>query len=203
MTRSIGEERQDIPRRPRNKAGTRKAILESAVTAFTRSGYDGVGLREIAQSAGVTAMMVNRYFGSKEQLFAEVVDVSFAPRTVVPNSPETLVRDVARRLIERTDPGSEHLDPFLLMLRSASNPAAAEIVRLGIEKHVGQHLSDLLEGPRAAERAMVAVSLIAGFWLMRSVIGTSALTRADPDDLMRLVEDVLDVVASPAAEVST
>ncbi len=30
-------------------------------------------MREIAGNAGVTAMLVNRYFGSKEQLFAEVV----------------------------------------------------------------------------------------------------------------------------------
>lgn len=46
--------------------------------AFTASGYDGVGVREIAAGAGVTAMLVNRYFGSKEQLFAEAVDTSFA-----------------------------------------------------------------------------------------------------------------------------
>ena len=38
-----------------------------------RAGYDGAGVREIAEGAGVTAMLVNRYFGSKEQLFAEVV----------------------------------------------------------------------------------------------------------------------------------
>ncbi|MFG2357450.1 hypothetical protein [Streptomyces sp. NPDC048521] len=33
----------------------------------------------------MSAMMVNRYFGSKENLFAEVVDTSFTPRTVVPD----------------------------------------------------------------------------------------------------------------------
>ena len=61
------------PRRRRNAAATREAILQSARVAFARSGYDGAGVREIAESAGVTAMMVNRYFGSKEKLFAEVV----------------------------------------------------------------------------------------------------------------------------------
>ncbi|MGZ8814950.1 MAG: TetR family transcriptional regulator [Mycobacterium sp.] len=38
-----------------------------------------MGLREIAGDAGVTAMMVNRYFGSKEQLFAGAVESAFAP----------------------------------------------------------------------------------------------------------------------------
>ncbi|HEV7965751.1 MAG TPA: helix-turn-helix domain-containing protein, partial [Actinoplanes sp.] len=59
------------PARPRNAAATRAAILASARRNFARAGYDGVGVREIAGGAGVTAMLVNRYFGSKEQLFAE------------------------------------------------------------------------------------------------------------------------------------
>ena len=69
--------------RPRNAAATREAILNSAIRNFARAGYDGVGVREIASDAGVTAMMVNRYFGSKEQLFAEAVEVSFAPPAVI------------------------------------------------------------------------------------------------------------------------
>src|ERR1700747_3125821 len=59
--------------RRRDATATRKAILASARQAFARAGYDGVGVREIAQGAGVTAMLINRYFGSKERLFAEVV----------------------------------------------------------------------------------------------------------------------------------
>src|SRR6185436_16563966 len=65
--------RKNAPVRRRNAANTREAILASARTAFTNSGYDGAGVREIASGAGVTAMLVNRYFGSKERLFAEVV----------------------------------------------------------------------------------------------------------------------------------
>src|SRR3712207_5428010 len=69
--------------RGRNASATRQAILESALTAFAQSGYDHVGVREIAQGAGVTAMLVNRYFGSKEQLFAEAVDGTFANRGIL------------------------------------------------------------------------------------------------------------------------
>ncbi|MFI2228705.1 TetR/AcrR family transcriptional regulator [Nocardia testacea] len=190
-----------VPRkRPRNAAATREAILRSAVVAFTKHGYDGVGVREIAQAAGVTAMLVNRYFGSKEQLFVEAVDTAFAPRTVLSDDLDTLSADVAARLVERTSPESEHLDPFLLMLRSASNPRAAEIVRAGIERHAGRYLRDLLEGPDADERAMLAHSLIAGFWLMRKMIGSTALVRADPAELARRLQDLLDVViVSPVA----
>lgn len=53
--------------RQRDAEATREAILASARRAFALSGYDGAGVRDIAAGAGVTAMMVNRYFGSKEQ----------------------------------------------------------------------------------------------------------------------------------------
>lgn len=179
------------PKRERNAAATREAILRSAIDAFTKHGYDGVGVREIARAAGVTAMLVNRYFGSKEQLFAEAVDVSFAPRTVLPDDAKTLAGDVAARLVEHTAPQSEHLDPFLMMLRSAANPRAADIVRDGIEKHPGRFLSELLDGPEADERAMLAHSVIAGFWLMRRMLSSTALVNADPDELTSRLEAVL------------
>src|SRR5262245_24637290 len=73
--RKVGKKAE--PRR-RNAAATRAAILASARAAFVRSGYDGAGVREIAAGAGVTAMLVNRYFGSKERLFAEVAAETMA-----------------------------------------------------------------------------------------------------------------------------
>src|SRR5262245_63605292 len=71
------------PARQRNAAATRAAILQSARRAFARAGYAGAGVREIAGGAGVTAMLVNRYFGSKEQLFAEAVAESMAATSVL------------------------------------------------------------------------------------------------------------------------
>ncbi len=61
------------PRRPRNAAATREAILAAATRRFTTQGYERAGVRDIAADAGVTAALVNRYFGSKERLFAEVI----------------------------------------------------------------------------------------------------------------------------------
>ena len=164
----------------RNAAATKDAILRSAVTAFTEHGYDGVGVREIAQSAGVTAMLVNRYFGSKEKLFAEVVDTTFAPRTVVAGGEGGLSAATAATLVARTAPDADHLDPFQLMLRSVANPRAAEIIRDGIERHVGADLAAQVDGPDHIARAELALALIAGVWLMRTVIGTDALRSADP-----------------------
>lgn len=171
--------------RKRDAAATRAAILEAAEVAFTRHGYDGVGAREIAADAGVTAMLVNRYFGSKEGLFEEVVDRAFAPRTVIPDDRETLARSLAERLVARTTPGADPLDPFLLMLRSAGNTRAAEIIALAVSRHAGHALSEQLSGPEPEVRAMLANALIAGFWLLRTVLAIPGLTEGDPTQLTR------------------
>ncbi|MFJ7219696.1 TetR/AcrR family transcriptional regulator [Amycolatopsis sp. NPDC098790] len=179
--------------RPRNAAATREAILNSALEAFTRAGYDGVGVREIAESAGVTAMLVNRYFGSKEGLFAEVVEAAMAERTVLTDDPATLAADLAASLVRRTAPDAERLDPFLLMLRSAPNPRAAEILRAGIESHVEKHLVDRLPGREDASPAL-ALSVIAGFWVMRTLLGSTALAHADEAVLQAKLERVFAVL---------
>jgi AcrR family transcriptional regulator len=178
----------------RDAAATREAILRAGVEAFTRAGYDGVGVREIAQNAGVTAMLVNRYFGSKEGLFAEVVEVSLTERTVLGNDPATLARDVAATLVRRTAPDADNLDPFLLLLRSAPNPRAAEILRAGIEKHVEQHVFYVAPATRGTGRAAIALALINGFWLMRKVIGSTALNETDEAELTRILEQLFRVL---------
>ncbi|WKG03492.1 TetR/AcrR family transcriptional regulator [Mycolicibacterium sp. HK-90] len=183
------------PARPRNAAATREAILDSAVRHFAEAGYDGAGVREIAQDAGVTAMMVNRYFGSKEQLFAEAVDTSFAPALFIAEQSEHVARDAAAMLVARTDPEADAPAPFLIMLRSVSNPRAAEIVRDAIERHVGARLARQLPEPGRQVRTDVILSVISGVILMRKVVGARSL-RESTDDLIELIEAVFASVVA-------
>jgi AcrR family transcriptional regulator len=186
--------------RPRNAAATRDAILESAIHNFARAGYDGVGVREIANEAGVTAMMVNRYFGSKEQLFAEAVETSFAVPAVIAAHSDEFLHEAAVALVARTDPGADPLAPFLIMLRSVSNPRAVEIVRDAIERHVGTRLARQLPEPGRPIRTEVMLSVIAGVLLMRRAVGTSALNEADPDQLVKVLDAVFTaIVETPLA----
>lgn len=176
--------------RTRDSALTRAAILDSARKAFVQSGYDGAGVREIAAGAGVTAMLVNRYFGSKEALFAEVVAALMGgPRILT----DELMRapDAGRRLAEgvvaMTDDGATPLDAFLIMTRSAASPRAAGIAREQIELHHQKTVAEGLGGSLAPERAALILSLISGFQTMRQGIGLSALTTADSRSLVDLL----------------
>lgn len=178
------------PLRRRDSVATRQAILTSAREAFARLGYDGAGVREIAAGAGVTAMLVNRYFGSKEQLFVEAVAESMATTTVV--LPEILKsgasgEDIAAALIGITHAGASPLEGFQIMLRSASSERAAEITRALIEEHHQKSVAAALTGDMASQRAAVMLSLIAGFQMMRQMIGLSPLASATSESLVKVL----------------
>lgn len=181
------------PRR-RDAAATRHAILMSARKAFARTGYDGVGVREIAANAGVTAMLVNRYFGSKEKLFAEVAAETMRDAVIL--SPENIAAQdfpaaLARSLVEVTTPGATPLDGFLIMLHSAASPKAAELGRELIAKGHQATLMNRLGGENASERAGVFLALVAGLQVMRQTMALPSLAEADPEDLARVLEPVI------------
>src|SRR5208282_4679028 len=84
------------PRRRRDAAATRQAILEASTRRFATHGYEHAGVREIAADAGVTAALVNRYFGSKEGLFAEVIERAFDMQHLLPDHRGDLAEHLAR-----------------------------------------------------------------------------------------------------------
>ncbi|RZT36839.1 TetR/AcrR family transcriptional regulator [Cupriavidus agavae] len=184
----------------RKGAATRQAILVSARQAFTERGYD-VGVREIAENAGVTAMLVNRYFGSKEELFEEVVElVLSAPGILTEESmrgaPDLsdFCRRAATALVAKTAPEQTPLDGFLIMLRSANHPPAAKILRKAFEAHFAAPLASLLPGADPNQRAAMFLSVIAGFQVMRQIVELDGLTDADPSGLAAQLEAMFGVL---------
>ena len=49
-------------------------IIETAEQLFSKNGYDGTTVRDIAVEAGVNIAMISYYFGSKEKLMEAVFD---------------------------------------------------------------------------------------------------------------------------------
>jgi AcrR family transcriptional regulator/sporulation protein YlmC with PRC-barrel domain len=131
--------------------------LSAAWEAFTRLGYDGVGVREIARAAQVDPRLIGRYFGSKEGLFAEVVDLAYEKSLMM--APE-LNAEAARALLTGTDQSA--VDGMLLTLRSAANPRAAAIMRDSIERNYQARLADALPGTDTTSRAALLIAICAG-----------------------------------------
>jgi len=189
------------PRRQRNAAATRDAILASARECFARAGYDGAGVREIAAGAGVTAMLVNRYFGSKEQLFAEAIaDAMSRPTILTPEnlrSSAGLGETIATTLVEITRKDAVPLEGFQIMLRSASSERAAQIGKEQIEKHYHKTLAGALGGEFAAQRAAVVLAIVAGVQVMRQMIGLSALAKVKSDTLVKILAPLFEQLVEP------
>jgi len=185
----------------RKGAATRQLILDAARVVFTASGYDA-GVREIAEAAGVTAMLVNRYFGSKDKLFEEVIDTVLASPGIVTMDVMAsqcaladLCKDLAAALVARTAPDATPLDGFLIMLRSANNPKATEILRGRFERCFARPLAAALPGDQAELRAAMLLVVIAGFQLMRQVVEMAGLTQGDARELVRQLEAVFLLLA--------
>ena len=53
-------------------ADTRESILDAAEDLFSKHGFYGVTVREVAREAGVDTALVHYYFGSKRELFDAV-----------------------------------------------------------------------------------------------------------------------------------
>ena len=57
----------------RDAAATQQRIIEAATDEFAAHGISGARVDEIAARAGVNKRMLYYYFGSKEQLFREIL----------------------------------------------------------------------------------------------------------------------------------
>jgi AcrR family transcriptional regulator len=186
-------------RRRRDSSATRTAILEAATRHFACKGYGHAGAREIATDAGVTAAMINRYFGSKEGLFAEVIERAFDIRELIEGDRATLADRLARIMVYgRPDAPDSGRTPLLLLLRAATEPAAAELLRAKLEENNLPLLADRLGGPDAGTRAGLIIAQLTGFAILYQMIQPKELADADREQLVaRLTESLAVCIGEP------
>lgn len=199
--RMSGDERHvsrgpTVPRR-RDAAATREAVMRAAREVFVELGYDGAGIREIGARAGVDARLIGRYFGSKEGLFIEAVDLAFA-KTMMMGPGHN--HEAARALLTEGTP--EPAEGMLIALRSGANEHAAAIMRQSLERNYQQAVAEGLTGPDTAGRAALLIAICSGVQLMRDVIGIETLVKGDLEGLVPYLEAALDAVSgvSPSAK---
>jgi len=59
------------------RAERRAAILHGAARAFASSGFADTPMEDVAAACGVTKLIVYRHFGSKEELYREILQQVF------------------------------------------------------------------------------------------------------------------------------
>ena len=105
-------------RRP-GQSGAREAILTAARTRFSEGGFDKTSIRAVAADAGVDPALVHHYFGTKQQLFAAVVDL--------PIDPEATLRKIDVAPLDRL--GETILGSVVAIWDSPAGPGIVAAVR--------------------------------------------------------------------------
>ncbi len=180
------------PRRRRDAAATREAILAAATRRFAVQGYERAGVREIAADAGVTAALVNRYFGSKEGLFAEVIERALDMGRLLEGRREDLADHLARLLVYGREDSPERVyTPLLLLLRSAAEPGAVKLFRRDLNRTELPLLAEQIGGDAAAVRAVMVMAQLTGFAIMYHVLRPKAFADARGEELVALLSRTL------------
>lgn len=149
------------PSRKRDAEATRAAIIEAAKLVFTDKGFDQAGTREIAEGAGVNVALINRYFGSKEGLFAEAV----IPALSVSEEQLAEANDLADALtaLLMNKPAEIRFDPIIAMLRSASSETVGPLLQETLDKQIITPIANHLGGAQGRESASVALMIFYGY----------------------------------------
>lgn len=123
-------------------AGTRRAILDAARSAFAAHGYDQTTIRGVAAVAGVDASMVMRYFGSKAGLFAAAATADLQVPDLSAVQEGRRGEALVRHFVERWEDAALR-DELMVLLRTAvtSDAVAAQLQAV---------LAQLIVGPVAA-----------------------------------------------------
>jgi len=158
----------EAPRR-RDADATRAAILGAAKVHFARSGYEGAHLRDIASEAGADAALVNRYFGSKEGLFAAALKDSIRADNISQWDRKTFGRDIARTMANHAHEDADRLHAFQFLLRAATSPATAPLLNEAVQNRFMGPIRAWIGGEDAPARARLLASVFIGLLVERLI----------------------------------
>jgi AcrR family transcriptional regulator len=172
-------------RRPGNP-DTRTAILAAAREAFGERGYDATSIRMIATSAKVDPALVHHYFGTKEQLFLETLQIPIDPREILPEMLAGPRDEVGARLVGtfvRVWDSPAGTAAVAVMRSAMSNDWTVRLVRdfvtTQVLRRVAAHLE--LDPAEAPYRVALVATQMAGLAMVRYIIKIEPLASAAPE----------------------
>ncbi|MFF4084588.1 TetR family transcriptional regulator [Streptomyces sp. NPDC001777] len=183
--------------RPSRTTGpdARTRILDAARAEFAERGYDKTSIRGVARAAGVDSALVHHYFGTKDEVFAAAVELSFEPALAIPavlgEGTEGLGERLARYFLSVWENPASRA-PLLAVMRSAlTHEAAAKVLRGFVLRRLLERVAEALDVPDATFRAELAASHMIGIVMLRYVLRTEPLASAPPERIVELVAPTL------------
>ncbi|AIC72231.1 transcriptional regulator, TetR family [Mycobacteroides abscessus subsp. bolletii 1S-154-0310] len=169
-------------KRPGRRPGTSSArddILASARKLFSLNGIDKTSIRAIASDAGVDPALVHHYFGTKLDLFREVVQLPVDPSVVLQPLRDVPVDElgvtIPRLIIALWD--SELGANMLAVFRSALTGADDGLVRVFFREVLVNIIAERVDSPPGSGvlRAEFAITQMAGILVGRYIMAIEPL----------------------------
>jgi AcrR family transcriptional regulator len=175
----------------RNAAATQARLLAAAREQFLRHGYRATSLRAIAAQAGVDVMLIKRYFGSKEQLFAEATDISENVEAVRHAADDV----VGLAMIERVLGARRDVDaPLFALLRSSGDPAVVARLNEQLETGLTRNLSRRIKADEPRLRADMVAALLLGIGVLRALLNKDPIATADDRDIAAIFTEAFEAL---------
>lgn len=168
-------------------SSTRDAILAAARESFATRGYAGTTIRAVAARAGVDPSLVHHYFGGKDDLLLETLQVPFDPRTLLPRvlegDPETAAWRLLDAVLQQWDIPENRLAVAAVAQIGLTAPAHANPVRERLLPLILFTLSERLPEPAERRAQLVATQMI-GLIVGRYMVGLEPLASMSRAELV-------------------
>ncbi|MFV8311081.1 TetR family transcriptional regulator [Mycobacteroides chelonae] len=178
------------PKRPGRRPGTSSArddILASARKLFSVNGIDKTSMRSIASDAGVDPALIHHYFGTKLDLFREVVQLPVDPQVVLQPLRDIPVEElgiaIPRLIIPFWD--SELGANVLALFRSALSGADDGLVRVFFREVLVNIIAERVDSPAGSGvlRAEFAITQMAGILVARYIMEVEPLASLTAEEI--------------------
>jgi TetR/AcrR family transcriptional regulator len=166
--------------RTRDLSRTRERILKAALAEFAANGLAGTRCQDIARRARVNKRMLFYCFGSKEELYREILGQKFSQRATLY---ESVPSDVGRAILHWYEAFSNDLQWVRLLEWEALGNGRGELVG---EAERRQYLKRTLDGLRRAQSDGLVPANLDLTQLQISIIALTAFPLAFPQ-MTRLV----------------
>jgi AcrR family transcriptional regulator len=196
--------------RRRDAEASRAAILLAARFMFARHAYSDITLKAVAEEAGVSAPLIVKYFGSKEQLFSRVLSFEEDAVTLLDAPVEELGRHMVTLVLTSQSEGRGAA--ALRIVFAPLHSGHGDTLRANFKSQVITRLTARLmetgpagaaDAPDAADaalRAELALGMLLGLGVMYGIARGDAVRGSTVEELAdRYAPALQDLLTGPAA----
>ena len=179
---------------------TRQQILDAARDQFAERGYTRVTLRSIAGAAQVHPALLHHYFGTKQALYAEALDLPVDPWEVLSRLLSDTPRDQLPAALVRHFVSTWRDSESGARLRARTRQTFGEadqtdMVRTHWESVLIPRFAQALDVPEINVAA--ALAHLVGLTLADTILAVRQLNSATDEDLVNLVTPALALYLTP------